>query len=85
MSRRCFRPNPDELLVRVKAEEAKTKRGKLKNISRYARVWAKTYAMLETHVTETFDTDVVIGVVETHKRRTAALGAKPGDNPVGKK
>ena len=68
------RPNPDELLVRVKAEEAKTKRGKLKIFLGYAAGVGKTYAMLEDARHRTFDTDVVIGVVETHKRQeTEAL------------
>jgi len=68
------RPNPDELLVRVKAEEAKEKRGKLKIFLGYAAGVGKTYAMLEDARVRTFDTDVVVGIVETHKRHeTAAL------------
>ena len=41
------RPNPDELLARVKEEEAKNRRGKLKIFFGAAAGVGKTYAMLE--------------------------------------
>ena len=41
------RPNPDELLARVKAEEEQKKRGKLKIFLGYAAGVGKTYTMLE--------------------------------------
>jgi two-component system sensor histidine kinase KdpD len=74
MADETSRPNPDELLVRVQAEEAKTNRGKLKIFLGYAAGVGKTYAMLEDARVRSRDTDVVIGIVETHKRHeTAAL------------
>ena len=41
------RPNPDELLARVEADEAKARRGKLKIFFGAAPGVGKTYAMLE--------------------------------------
>ena len=68
------RPNPDELLERVKTEEAKSKRGKLKIFLGYAAGVGKTYAMLEDARERLHDTDVVVAVVETHGRKeTEAL------------
>jgi two-component system sensor histidine kinase KdpD len=68
MAENTSRPNPDELLVRVQAEEAKINRGKLKIFLGYAAGVGKTYAMLEDARIRKADTDVVVGVVETHKR-----------------
>ena len=67
------RPNPDELLARVKAEEAH--RGKLKIFFGAAAGVGKTYAMLESaRVQKKEGADVVVGYVETHKRaETEAL------------
>jgi two-component system sensor histidine kinase KdpD len=69
------RPDPDALLARVKEEEARSKRGKLKVFFGASAGVGKTYAMLEAarrHVAEGWD--VVIGWVETHGRQeTAAL------------
>lgn len=67
------RPNPDELLARVKAEEIH--RGKLKIFFGAAAGVGKTYAMLESaRVQKKEGADVVIGYVETHKRaETEAL------------
>jgi two-component system, OmpR family, sensor histidine kinase KdpD len=41
------RPNPDELLAHVKAEEELKKRGKLKIFLGYSAGVGKTFAMLE--------------------------------------
>jgi two-component system, OmpR family, sensor histidine kinase KdpD len=61
------RPNPDELLKNVEAEEAK--RGKLKIFLGYVAGVGKTYAMLEAaHQRKAQGTDVMVGLVETHKR-----------------
>jgi two-component system sensor histidine kinase KdpD len=74
MSENDSRPNPDELLARVKTEEAKAKRGKLKIFLGYAAGVGKTYAMLEDARERFQDTDVVAAVVETHGRKeTEAL------------
>jgi two-component system sensor histidine kinase KdpD len=62
------RPNPDELLKQVKAEEAQKKRGKLKIFLGYAPGVGKTYTMLEAARLKKKDTDVVVGIVETHGR-----------------
>jgi len=61
------RPNPDEILARVKAEEAH--RGKLKIFFGAAAGVGKTYAMLEAaRLAKKENIDVVAGYVETHKR-----------------
>lgn len=62
------RPNPDELLAQVKAEEEQQKRGKLKIFLGYAPGVGKTFTMLEAARVKKKDTDVVIAVVETHGR-----------------
>jgi two-component system sensor histidine kinase KdpD len=69
------RPNPDELLARVQAEEAKSRRGKLKIFFGAAPGVGKTYAMLEAARREKADgVDVVVGYVEPHGRKeTEAL------------
>jgi two-component system sensor histidine kinase KdpD len=69
------RPDPDELLKRVRAEEAVAKRGKLTIFFGAAPGVGKTYAMLEAARAEkTEERDVVAGVVETHGRYdTSAL------------
>ena len=72
MDENTARPNPDELLARVKAEEAKINRGKLKIFLGYAAGVGKTYAMLEDARMRTHDTDLVVGIVETHKRHETA-------------
>ena len=71
------RPNPDELLARVQAEEARQARGKLKIFLGYAAGVGKTYAMLEAaHQRKSEGVDVVIGYIETHGRaETEALAA----------
>jgi two-component system sensor histidine kinase KdpD len=71
------RPDPDEILARIKAED--THRGKLKIFFGAAAGVGKTYTMLESartqHRTQQPESiDVVIGYVDTHKRaETEAL------------
>lgn len=61
------RPDPDELLKKIKAEEPT--RGRLKIFLGYAAGVGKTYAMLEAaHQRQQQGVDVVIGYVETHER-----------------
>ncbi len=63
------RPDPDALLARVQAEEAKQARGKLKIFFGAAPGVGKTYAMLEAaHKEGKSGVDVVIGYVEPHVR-----------------
>lgn len=64
------RPDPDELLERVVAQEAKKKRGKLTIFFGAAPGVGKTYTMLEAARIEMSDAkrDVAIGIVETHGR-----------------
>lgn len=64
------RPNPDELLRRVVAAEAREKRGKLTVFFGAAPGVGKTYAMLEVARAEMEreKRDVVLGIVETHGR-----------------
>ena len=69
------RPNPDMLLRRVQAEEARKTRAKLKVFFGYAPGVGKTYTMLESaQRLKAQGTDVAVGWVETHGRaETAAL------------
>src|SRR5512147_2685403 len=69
------RPDPDALLRRVSADEARASRGRLKVFFGAAPGVGKTYAMLETaRLKQRAGTDVVIGWVETHGRaETASL------------
>ena len=63
------RPDPDELLARLKAEEAHAARGKLKIFFGASAGVGKTYAMLSAaRATWKHGVDVVIGIVETHGR-----------------
>ena len=56
------RPNPDDLLARIQAEELKDKRGRLKIFLGYAAGVGKTYAMLEAaHQRQLEGVDVVVG------------------------
>jgi two-component system sensor histidine kinase KdpD len=69
MSLESSRPDPDELLAQVQAEEQQDKRGRLKIFLGYAAGVGKTYAMLEAaHQRKNEGVDVVVGYVETHKR-----------------
>jgi two-component system sensor histidine kinase KdpD len=63
------RPDPDELLARIQAEEKQKERGHLKIFFGYAAGVGKTYAMLEAaHQRKAEGVDVVVGYVETHQR-----------------
>jgi two-component system sensor histidine kinase KdpD len=63
------RPDPDQLLNRVNAEEARAKRGKLKIFFGASAGVGKTYAMLGAARQQLLaGVDVVIGIVETHGR-----------------
>jgi two-component system, OmpR family, sensor histidine kinase KdpD len=67
------RPDPDKLLERIQAEDSK--RGKLKIFFGAVAGVGKTYAMLEhARLRKKEGVDVVVGIVETHKRpETEAL------------
>jgi two-component system sensor histidine kinase KdpD len=69
------RPDPDELLLRIKHAEARKHRGKLKIFFGAAAGVGKTYAMLESaQVLRAEGVNVVIGYVEPHSRpETQAL------------
>jgi two-component system sensor histidine kinase KdpD len=63
------RPDPDALLARVKEEEARQRRGKLKVFFGAAAGVGKTYAMLEAAREAKADgRDVVVAYIETHGR-----------------
>jgi len=67
------RPDPDELLVHVKAKEEEEKRGKLKIFLGYAAGVGKHTPCWNQPVTNEGN-DVVVGLVETHGRaETEAL------------
>jgi len=64
------RPDPDQLLDRIKEEEIRAARGKLKIFFGASAGVGKTYAMLSAARQQVQQgTDVVIGVVETHGRK----------------
>jgi two-component system, OmpR family, sensor histidine kinase KdpD len=69
------RPDPDALLRRVAAEEARASRGRLKIFFGASPGVGKTYAMLEAaRAKKAEGVDVAVGWVETHGRaETAAL------------
>jgi two-component system, OmpR family, sensor histidine kinase KdpD len=69
------RPDPDELLARVREEEARRARGKLKVFFGAAPGVGKTYSMLENaRARRAEGVDVVVGWVQTHGRaETEAL------------
>jgi len=69
------RPHPDKLLERVQRAEAKARAGRLKIFFGACAGVGKTYAMLsEACEVKAQGVDVVIGLVETHKRaETQAL------------
>jgi two-component system sensor histidine kinase KdpD len=69
------RPDPEALLARVREEERKAARGRLKVFFGAAPGVGKTYAMLEAARARGHEgVEVVVGVVETHGRpETAAL------------
>ncbi len=58
------RPNPDQLLARVQADDVKLKRGKLKIFFGMAPGVGKTYAMLQAaRKAATEQVDVIVGYV----------------------
>jgi two-component system sensor histidine kinase KdpD len=64
------RPDPDELLARLKEDEQQQARGKLKIFLGYVAGVGKTYAMLEAaHQRKEEGVDVVVGYAETHGRK----------------
>lgn len=69
------RPDPDQLLAQIHADEAQAKRGRLKIFFGASAGVGKTYAMLTAAAAvKALDVDVVIGVIETHGRaETEAL------------
>jgi two-component system, OmpR family, sensor histidine kinase KdpD len=63
------RPDPDQLLERVEAEEARAKRGRMRIFFGASAGVGKTYAMLEAaRGMRAANTDVVIGYIEPHGR-----------------
>src|SRR5580658_7470635 len=64
-----LRPDPDQLLERVEAEEARAKRGRMRIFFGASAGVGKTYAMLEAaRGMRAANTDVVIGYIEPHGR-----------------
>ena len=64
------RPNPDELLASLKLDEEKSKKGKLKIFFGMCAGVGKTFTMLQAaHLDKAKGIDVVIGYIETHKRK----------------
>jgi len=67
------RPDPEKILERLKREEERESRAKLKLFFGAAAGVGKTYAMLlGAHERRTSGVDVVVGVVETHGRAETA-------------
>lgn len=63
------RPDPDQLLSRIQAEEARSARGRLKVFFGASAGVGKTYAMLAAARQQLLQgADVVVGVLETHGR-----------------
>jgi two-component system, OmpR family, sensor histidine kinase KdpD len=64
-----IRPDPDRLLERLQAEEARARRGRLRIFFGASAGVGKTYAMLEAaRGARSAGTDVVVGYVEPHGR-----------------
>ena len=64
------RPDPDQLLAQVQADEARSRRGRLRVFFGASAGVGKTYAMLEAALAaKAAGTDVVVGYVEPHGRR----------------
>ena len=75
------RPNPDELLARVQAEEERQTRGCLKIFLGYAAGVGKTYAMLEAaHQRKAEGVDLVVAYLETHGRAETEAMLKDLEN-----
>ena len=63
------RPDPDQLLERVRTEEARAKRGRLRIFFGASAGVGKTYAMLEAaRSARASGTEVLVGYVEPHGR-----------------
>src|SRR5579862_9096140 len=63
------RPDPDQLLAQVQADEARARRGRLRIFFGASAGVGKTYAMLEAaRALKASGTDVVVGYVEPHGR-----------------
>src|SRR5215472_9795763 len=63
------RPDPDQLLAHIQAEEARAKRGRLRIFFGASAGVGKTYAMLEAaQSVRASGKDVVVGYVEPHGR-----------------
>src|SRR5262249_12079906 len=72
------RPDPDELLLRVREQEARRARGRLKIFFGAAAGVGKTYAMLEAaRAQRAAGVDVAAGIVEAH-HRAATEALLPG-------
>ena len=68
------RPDPDRLLNRIREEEARAQRGKLKIFFGASAGVGKTYAMLlAARQLRDQGLDVVVGLVETHGRQETAV------------
>jgi two-component system sensor histidine kinase KdpD len=68
------RPDPDQLLNRLKQEEVYARRGKLKIFFGASAGVGKTYAMLlAARQLREQSEDVVVGIVETHGRQETAV------------
>jgi two-component system sensor histidine kinase KdpD len=70
MTEAAERPDPDALLRRVNQEEARSRRAKLKIFFGFAPGVGKTYRMLQVARDLVIEqqVDVVVGLVETHRR-----------------
>jgi two-component system sensor histidine kinase KdpD len=65
-----YRPDPDTLLARIKGEERRKHRGKLKIFLGYIAGVGKTYEMLKAaHLRMAEGVDVRAGYIETHGRK----------------
>jgi two-component system sensor histidine kinase KdpD len=70
MAMTSARPNPDDLLAHLRAEDASSRKGKLKIFFGYAAGVGKTYAMLKAaRQAIAAGREVVVGYVEPHGRR----------------
>lgn len=70
------RPSADEVLARISAQHEREHRAKLKIFFGFAPGVGKTYRMLQVarDLVANKHADIVIGLVETHRRReTAAM------------
>jgi two-component system sensor histidine kinase KdpD len=68
------RPDPDALLARIQREEREATRGHLRIYLGAFPGVGKTYAMLnEGQRRKTYGEDVVVGFVETHRRRSTEM------------